>query len=189
MAVTEDESVLVNGAGSQGQCVIASLIDRGIKPAVVEPNRAKFERALEQGARDTTLVPTERFQVVFETSGVGPGLISAIDNADALGRICLIGQSAIVVPLPTRPIVQKELCIQGSVIYNHPADFASAVHELNEAVGVWTRTRWSSEVGLVTFLPLSMGASFVNFDAATHELDDLKLLRAYVARVTSICFH
>jgi alcohol dehydrogenase/L-iditol 2-dehydrogenase len=130
MAVSETERVLVVGAGSQGQAVIALLLAGGIKPAVIEPNAAKLARALQGGGRDALADPTELFEVVFETSGVAGGLRSAIDRAEKLGRICLIGQSESAVPVVTRQLVQKELTLQGTVIYNHPDDFGDAVREL-----------------------------------------------------------
>ncbi|MBV9379513.1 MAG: hypothetical protein JO242_02435, partial [Streptosporangiaceae bacterium] len=63
----------------------------------------------------------------FETSGTGPGLREAVSRTAAGGLVVLIGQSGQPVPLDTRTVVQRQLTLAGSLIYDHPEDFAAAV--------------------------------------------------------------
>lgn len=134
MDVTSDAKVLIIGAGSQGQSVAHSLLSNGITPAVLDPNRSKLEAALVAGATEALPLSEAAYDVVFETSGTVPGSRTALESIGKLGRICLIGQTQDPVAFPTRTIVQKEITIQGSVIYNHPTDFASAITDYKSGV-------------------------------------------------------
>lgn len=120
-------NVLVIGAGSQGLLVTRRLVAAGIKPAVSEPNGSNLAQAVNQGARDASEQPGERFDLVFETSGAAAGFSTALERAEKMAQICLIGQPSQPVPTPLRIIVQNELSIQGHLIYNHPHDFQTAV--------------------------------------------------------------
>jgi threonine dehydrogenase-like Zn-dependent dehydrogenase len=120
-------NVLVIGAGSQGLLVIQRLAAAGFAPAVSEPDAASLAQAITHGARDAGEQPGERFDLVFETSGAAAGFGTALERAEKMGHICLIGQPSQPVPTTLRTIVQNELSIQGHLIYNHPHDFQTAV--------------------------------------------------------------
>jgi alcohol dehydrogenase/L-iditol 2-dehydrogenase len=123
-------NVLVMGAGSQGLIVIALLVQAGFAPAVSEPNPEKMVAALSHGAHRLSDSPDELFELVFETSGAPAGLRSAIDHAEKLGTLCVIGQSGRPTEIISQTIVQRELKINGQLIYNHPQDFGSAIGSL-----------------------------------------------------------
>jgi threonine dehydrogenase-like Zn-dependent dehydrogenase len=120
-------NALVIGAGSQGLLVIQRLVAAGITPAVSEPDSSNLAQAITHKARDVSEQPDERFDLVFETSGAAAGFTTALERAEKMGQICLIGQPSQPVPANLRTIVQKELSIQGHLIYNHPQDFQTAV--------------------------------------------------------------
>lgn len=123
-------NVLVMGAGSQGLIVVALLAQAGFTPAVAEPNHDKMATALSHGARGLADNPDELFDLVFETSGAPAGFQSAIDHSEKLGTLCVIGQSARPTEVISQTIVQRELTINGQLIYNHPGDFGSAIASL-----------------------------------------------------------
>lgn len=123
-------SALVVGAGSQGLIVATLLAQAGFVPAVSEPNQEKVAAAIAHGARDIRDTPEARYELVFETSGSPAGLQTAIDKADKLGTLCVIGQTNRPTKVISQTIVQKELKINGQLIYNHPADFGSAIASL-----------------------------------------------------------
>jgi Threonine dehydrogenase and related Zn-dependent dehydrogenases len=125
-----DASVLVVGAGSQGLIVTALVAQSGRTPAVSEPNAEKLAAAMRHGARDATETPDARYDLVFETSGAPAGLRSAIDRAERLGVLCVIGQTSRATEIVSQTIVQNELHINGQLIYNHPVDFAAAIASL-----------------------------------------------------------
>lgn len=120
-------NVLVVGAGSQGLLVVQRLVAAAIAPAVSEPNSGNLAQAIACGARDASKEPGERFDLVFETSGAAAGFATALERAEKMGQICLIGQPSQPVPTTLRTIVQNELRIQGHLTYNHPHDFQTAV--------------------------------------------------------------
>lgn len=115
----------------KGASAVNIMVDRGIKPAVTDPHDARLQQAVDIGAYDALAAPDAVFDVVFETSGTAQGLETALLRTEKFGRVALIGQTHGPVPVSTRPIVQKELTVQGSVIYNHPADFSQSVSELH----------------------------------------------------------
>jgi alcohol dehydrogenase/L-iditol 2-dehydrogenase len=126
---THARNVLVIGAGSQGLLVCLRLAAAGITPAVLDPKPDNLHQAIEIGARDANQDPDERFDLVFETSGAPAGFDTALARAEKLANVCLIGQTARPVQLPLRPMVQRELTIQGHLIYNHPRDFRTTITE------------------------------------------------------------
>lgn len=130
---TTARNVLVIGAGSQGLPVVHRLVTAGYSPAVSEPNEQNLARALEHGARDMRARPEEMFDLVFETSGTPAGFTTALERAEKMADICLIGQTTKPTPLALRPIVQKEITIRGHLTYNHPRDFAAAVEKIVQA--------------------------------------------------------
>jgi threonine dehydrogenase-like Zn-dependent dehydrogenase len=119
------ERVLVVGAGSQGLIVVTLLAEAGLAPAVSEPNRQKLATAIAHGAHE--MDADDLYDLVFETSGAPAGLQTAIDRAQKLGTVCVIGQTNRPTELVSQTIVQKELRINGQLIYNHPVDFRSAI--------------------------------------------------------------
>ena len=129
---TSARNVLVVGAGSQGLSVVQRLVARGLTPAVSEPSEENRSTALSEGARDVADDPAELFDLVFETSGAAGGYTTALDRAQKMAQICLIGQPTGAVPTDVRRVVQLELNIQGHVIYNHPHDFGNVIKEYVE---------------------------------------------------------
>lgn len=124
-------SVLVVGAGSQGLIVATLLAQAGFTPVVSEPNQEKMAVAIAHGARDIKDAVDEYYELVFETSGSPAGLRTAIDKAEKLGTLCVIGQTNRPTEVISQTIVQKELRINGQLIYNHPIDFESAISSFN----------------------------------------------------------
>lgn len=127
-----DARVLVIGAGSQGLIVTTLVAQSGRTPAVSEPNAEKLATAIRHGGRDATETPDARYDLVFETSGAPAGLRGAIDRAEKLGVLCVIGQTSRATDIISQTIVQNELHINGQLIYNHPVDFAAAIASLGD---------------------------------------------------------
>jgi len=114
---------LVIGAGSQGTLAILALTEGGRSPAVLDPHPGRRALATELGARPAG--PDDNgFGLVFETSGAPEALTEAVDRAARGGLIVLIGQNSQPVPLLTQRVVQRQLTLMGSLIYDHPGDFA-----------------------------------------------------------------
>jgi alcohol dehydrogenase/L-iditol 2-dehydrogenase len=75
------------------------------------------------------------FGLVFETSGAPEALAEATGRAARGGLIVLMGLNAQPVPVVTQRIVQRQLTLMGSLIYDHPGDFAAVTGERNRGAG------------------------------------------------------
>jgi 2-desacetyl-2-hydroxyethyl bacteriochlorophyllide A dehydrogenase len=117
---------LVIGAGSQGSLLCLAMAARGIIPHVLEPHAGRRALAAELGAQVND-PDASGFDVVFETSGTPAALTGAVSRAARGGQIVLIGMSDQPAPLVTRNVVQRQLTIQGSLVYDHPGDFAETL--------------------------------------------------------------
>jgi alcohol dehydrogenase/L-iditol 2-dehydrogenase len=125
---------LVIGAGSQGTLACVALAACGIAPAVLDPQPGRRALATELGARPAE--PREGgFGLVFETSGAPAALAEAVDRAARGGLIVLMGLNSQPVPVVTQRIVQRQLTLMGSLIYDHPGDFAAVTGEPNRCAG------------------------------------------------------
>jgi threonine dehydrogenase-like Zn-dependent dehydrogenase len=117
---------LVVGAGSQGALLTLALLARGIVPHVLEPSQGRRRRAVELGAREAG--PDDRgFTVVYETSGSEAGLDEATRRAGRGATVMLIGMGAPLAQVNTGRVVRRQLTLRGSLIYDHPGDFAGTL--------------------------------------------------------------
>jgi 2-desacetyl-2-hydroxyethyl bacteriochlorophyllide A dehydrogenase len=124
----ETERCLVIGAGSQGTLTCIALTAYGITPAVTDPHPGRQALAAGLGARPAD--PGEGgFGLIFETSGAPEALTEAVGRAARGGLIVLLGLNSQPVPLVTQRIVQRQLTLMGSLIYDHPGDFAEVTGE------------------------------------------------------------
>lgn len=130
----EAKNCLVIGAGSQGTLACVALAACGITPAVLDPQPGRRALAAELGARAAE--PGEGgFGLVFETSGAPEAVAEAVDRAARGGLIVLMGLNSQAVPLVTQRIVQRQLTLMGSLIYDHPGDFAAVTGAGNRRAG------------------------------------------------------
>ena len=117
---------LVIGAGSQGSLLCLALVHQGIVPQVLEPHPGRRSLAVDLGAQ-LAGETAGGFDAVFETSGVPAALGEAVSRAGRGGVLLLIGQNSAPASLVTRTVVQRQLTLRGSLIYDHPDDFAATL--------------------------------------------------------------
>jgi 2-desacetyl-2-hydroxyethyl bacteriochlorophyllide A dehydrogenase len=118
------DTCLVVGAGSQGLFLCVALLALGVVPEVSEPHEGRRELALSLGARTAGPAPVD---FVFETSGVPAALPPALERLRVGGTAVLIGMNRQPLDLSSWTIVYRQLRIVGSLIYDHPGDFAGTV--------------------------------------------------------------
>jgi threonine dehydrogenase-like Zn-dependent dehydrogenase len=116
---------LVVGAGSQGALLCLALVARGITPHVLEPHAGRRQLAVELGAIEAQAADAG-FTTVFETSGAPPALSDATKRAARGATVVLIGMGADT-RIDTGLVVRRQLTLRGSIIYDHPADFAATL--------------------------------------------------------------
>jgi threonine dehydrogenase-like Zn-dependent dehydrogenase len=120
---------LVVGAGSQGLLLAVSLLAAGADPYVVEPHEGRRALAVSLGARDADAGPS-RYPLLFETSGAADAYAPMLERAAHGAHVVLIGQPSTPVTMRTQLVVRRQLHLHGSLIYDHPGDFAAAVETL-----------------------------------------------------------
>jgi 2-desacetyl-2-hydroxyethyl bacteriochlorophyllide A dehydrogenase len=142
--VTAADRCLVVGAGAQGLLVCLILARLGLRPVVTEPHPQRLARAARLGA--TPDDGRTGFTFVFETSGHAPALRPAVERAAPGATVVLIGLNPRPLPLTTDDIVRRQLVVRGSMIYDHPGDFTTAIAELAQVrPGVVIESRFPLE--------------------------------------------
>lgn len=114
---------LVIGAGSQGLFVCLSLLAIGARPHVMDPHEGRVALAEKIGAQRADL-HEGGFPFVFETAGPPAAFATAMRSVASTGTVTLIGLGQEPVELSTSDVVRRGLRIVGSIIYDHPRDFA-----------------------------------------------------------------
>ncbi len=134
---------LVVGAGSQGLFVCLSLLAIGAEPYVTEPHEGRVALAERLGARRADL-DGQRFPAVFETAGAPAAFATAMRCVASTGTVTLIGLSHEPVQLSTSDVVRRGLTLVGSIIYDHPDDFA----QTRDAVAAGLRPERAVHAGI-----------------------------------------
>jgi threonine dehydrogenase-like Zn-dependent dehydrogenase len=125
------ESCLVVGAGSQGLFVCLSLLAVGARPFVTDPHEGRVAFAEKLGATRAHL-DGETYPFVFETAGPPAAFAQALRSVASTGTVTLIGLSHEPVQLSTSDVVRRGLRIVGSIIYDHPQDFAATLQAIRD---------------------------------------------------------
>lgn len=126
------EDVLVIGAGAQGLLATLVLVDRGYRPWVREPDEARLRVAIELGAQAFDLGTSPAPQVVIDAAGVPEGLAAVVDRLAPFAKVTIVGEDQDHLGASSFDIVQRQLSIRGSFIYEHPEDMATAVAMLEK---------------------------------------------------------
>jgi threonine dehydrogenase-like Zn-dependent dehydrogenase len=124
--VRPGDDCLVVGAGSQGLLVCQSLLAVGAHPFVTEPHEGRLGLAEKLGARRADEHDGD-YPFVFETSGAPPAWEPAFAAVGNTGTLMVIGQTTAPSPIITNIVVQRQITIRGTLIYDHPQDYAAAL--------------------------------------------------------------
>jgi alcohol dehydrogenase/L-iditol 2-dehydrogenase len=121
------DSVLVVGVGSQGLLMSLVLAERGVEVHVqdVDPGRIAF--AVELGALPAATDDARRFDLVVDTVGAPSSIAFAVDRVEAGGTVLCLGLDSRPLEITSQTLVRRQPRIQGSLTYDHPADFEEAI--------------------------------------------------------------
>ncbi|WP_199434625.1 zinc-dependent alcohol dehydrogenase [Qaidamihabitans albus] len=122
-----DGECLVVGAGSQGLLVCQSLLAIGARPYVTEPHEGRLALAERIGAKAVDPRDAGDFAAVFDTAGIAQTWETSLRAVAPAGVIVLIGMSDERVHTSTMELTRRQLVLRGSLIYDHPGDFAGTV--------------------------------------------------------------
>ncbi|MDN3445279.1 zinc-binding dehydrogenase [Microbacterium sp. APC 3901] len=133
--------VLVIGAGPIGLLVVAAAVKAGASVVGASDVREEpLERARSLGATEVSLVgrdsiENESYDVVFECSGVGVALTSAVRAARRAGAIVQVGMLPNAdIGVNLAPMLAKELTIRGAFRFSTEIDDAVALLAESDAL-------------------------------------------------------
>ncbi|MGK3949321.1 L-idonate 5-dehydrogenase [Microbacterium sp. K2] len=133
--------VLVIGAGPIGLLVVAAAVKAGASVIGASDVREEpLERAKSLGATEVSLVgrdtiENESYDVVFECSGVGVALSSAVRAARRAGTIVQVGMLPNAdIGVNLAPMLAKELTIRGAFRFSTEIDDAVALLAESDAL-------------------------------------------------------
>ncbi len=127
------DTVAVLGCGVVGLLLIHAAAAQGVRVLAHDRNPDKLEMARRLGAtvpgRDDTaaLWLEENVTTVFECAGVAPTVELALKAVPRGGQVVMIGLSSEAASFVPLRLVREGVRISGSMIYDHPTDFARAI--------------------------------------------------------------
>ena len=124
--ITAGASAVVLGAGAQGLFAVQCLRAVGVRPLVTDIRPERVDLAVRHGAQP---VPATGWQAayVFDTTGAPAALAGVIDHIAVGGKVTVVGESSAPLGLTSLQLVQRQLTVVGSFIYDHPRDFAAVM--------------------------------------------------------------
>ena len=127
------DTVAVLGCGSTGLLLIHAAVRQGLRVLASDKLPEKTELARGFGAEvvaadDAAKVwRDENVSTVFECAGVTGTVELALNSAPRGSQVVLLGLAASPATFVPLSLVRQEIRVSGSIIYNHPADFARAI--------------------------------------------------------------
>jgi alcohol dehydrogenase/L-iditol 2-dehydrogenase len=126
------DSALVVGVGPQGLLMSLVLMERGVEVHVqdIDPGRVAF--ATELGALPAATDDARRFDLVVDTVGAPSSIAFAVDRVEAGGTVLCLGLDSRPLEITSQTLVRRQPRLQGSLTYDHPADFEEAIALIGE---------------------------------------------------------
>ncbi|GAA1211744.1 zinc-dependent alcohol dehydrogenase [Prauserella alba] len=121
------DECLVLGAGSQGLLLCQALLAQGARAFVTEPHPGRLALAEQLGAKRLVPEDAHGFPFVIDTAGNSHTWDIALRAVGAGGSIVMIGMGGDPASLSTTELARRQLVIRGSLIYDHPGDFADTI--------------------------------------------------------------
>ncbi len=127
------DTVAVIGCGSTGLLLIQAAVSQGMRVFAHDIVESKMDMARELGAHVnqsldiSELWRDEGVTSVFECAGVTTTVELALNAVPRGGQIILLGLSNSRASFTPLKLVREEIRVSGSIIYNHPADFARTI--------------------------------------------------------------
>jgi threonine dehydrogenase-like Zn-dependent dehydrogenase len=130
---TMGDTVAVMGCGVIGLLLVHTAVRQGIKVLAHDKFEDKLEVATRLGAVASLsegleeLWQTEGVSTVFECSGASPAVELSLASAPRGSRAMILGLASSPASFVPFRLVREGLRIEGSLIYDHPADFARSI--------------------------------------------------------------
>lgn len=127
------DTVAVIGCGATGLLLVHAAIAQGMRVLAHDKFDSKLEMARRLGAEldpspdVAALWRDSGVTTVFECAGASPTVELALNAVPRGGQVILVGLSSSRVSFTPLKFVREEIRVSGSIIYNHPTDFARAI--------------------------------------------------------------
>ena len=130
-ALTKGDAIYILGLGAIGMLITHLAVVQGLKVYANDLNPILQEKAYEFGALQGDWKEAD-IRVIFECTGSAVATTQLIADAPRGASVILLGLSekqASFIPLD---VVRRGISIQGSLIYDHPADFQSVIQLIKD---------------------------------------------------------
>ena len=127
------DTVAIIGCGATGLLLIQAAIAQGMHVFAHDILASKLEMARQLGAQVdsnpdiATLWSEKGVTTVFECAGVSSTVELALNAVPRGGQVVLLGLSSSSTSFTPLKFVREEIRVSGSIIYNHPSDFAKTI--------------------------------------------------------------
>jgi L-iditol 2-dehydrogenase len=127
------DTVAVLGCGATGLLLIQAAVAQGMHVFAHDKLENKLDLARQAGAQvdqnpDVSLLWREvGVTTVFDCAGVSSTVELALSAVPRGGQVILLGLSSSKASFTPLKFVREELRVSGSIIYDHPTDFARAI--------------------------------------------------------------
>jgi L-idonate 5-dehydrogenase len=133
-----DQRVLVSGAGAIGLLAAAAAVSLGAAEVVsTDVLKGPLHRAQQLGVHGTVQVgveeiPSGRFDVVLECTGIAAAITGALDAARRAGIVVLVGIPPNEPrPVNLSPLISREIQLRGTMRFNDEIDHAVQLLDAN----------------------------------------------------------
>jgi L-iditol 2-dehydrogenase len=127
------DTIAVIGCGSTGLLLIHAAVAQGVRVIAHDKIKHKMEMARNLGAEIgesndiSNLWRNENVGFVFESAGASATVELALSAAPRGSQVILMGLSTSMASFQPLRFVREGLRVSGSLIYDHPSDFAKAI--------------------------------------------------------------
>jgi len=127
------DTAAVLGCGSTGLLLIQAAVSQGMRVLAHDKLESKLEMARQLGAQVnqssdiSELWWNEGVTSVFECAGATSTVELALNAIPRGGQVVLLGLSSCEASFTPLKFVREELRVSGSIIYDHPKDFARTI--------------------------------------------------------------
>ena len=127
------DTVAVLGCGATGLLLIQAAVSQGMRVFAHDKLESKLDMAkqfgaqIDQSADFSSLWRDEGVTTVFECAGAASTVELALSAVPRGGQVVMLGLSTSPASFVPLKLVREEIRVSGSIIYDHPADFARAI--------------------------------------------------------------
>jgi L-iditol 2-dehydrogenase len=127
------DTAAVIGCGATGLLLIQAAVSQGMRVFAHDKAESKLEMAKQLGAQvdqtadNPSLWRDEGVTTVFECAGAASTVELALSAVPRGGQVVLLGLSTAQASFVPLKLVREEIRVSGSIIYDHPADFARTI--------------------------------------------------------------